>query len=232
MMKCALILAGVASASDLKIATWDGAKETTINFRKTVDPVMGGKSVGNYTITSQNTALFEGTCNIVPALKAPGFVQIVAQNIPHVADITGYDNIALKVRSSTPEYQGFKIGFGAPGVPSAIIFKRQGEFKSEFNLTKTLDWQIVEVPMGFFSYDTSDFTGRCDSQDPARGSSSGKQHYCCPTSGHMPAKADVCVQQKYLSKINELSVWAEGVEGKFNLEIEWIGATKKSAIVV
>merc|ERR1712113_833843 len=80
MMKCAIILAGVASAAEVKIATWDGAKETTIKFTKLVDPVMGGKSVGNYTITSQNTALFEGSCNIVPALKAPGFVQIVANN--------------------------------------------------------------------------------------------------------------------------------------------------------
>jgi len=36
------------------------------------------------------------------------------------------------------------------------------------------------------------------------------------------------VDEKFLSKVDSLEVWAEGVQGDFNLEIDWIGATKKS----
>jgi len=38
----------------------------------------------------------------------------------------------------------------------------------------------------------------------------------------------VCVDSKFLNSINSLEVWAEGVQGDFNLEIDWIGASKKS----
>lgn len=81
---------------------------------------------------------------------------------------------------------------------------------------------MVEVPLTQFSYDWSPFTGRCDSKDPEG------QHYCCSESGLSPSKADVCVDSKYLSKIDSLEVWAEGVKGDFNIEIDWIGASKKS----
>merc|ERR1712056_9753 len=56
----------------------------------------------------------------------------------------------------------------------------------------------------------------------------GKQHYCCSKSGQQPSKPEVCVDNKYLSKIISLEVWAEGVKGDFNIEIDWIGASKKS----
>merc|ERR1712048_357933 len=74
-------------------------------------------------------------------------------------DVTGSDSLLLKVRSSTPDYEGFKIAFSAPGVPSTTIFQRNGAYKTEFYLANTADWQIVEVPLGNFSRDTSDYTG-------------------------------------------------------------------------
>jgi len=37
----------------------------------------------------------------------------------------------------------------------------------------------------------------------------------------------VCVDQKDLSAISEVDVWAEGVEGDFNIQIEYISATTK-----
>jgi len=141
-------------------------------------------------------------------------------------DITGYDNIALRVRSSTPGFQGFKVAFAAPGIPKTSIYGGSS-YKAGFNLTGG-DWQLVEVPLTQFSYDWSGYTGRCDTKDPAGMFSRGTQHYCCSKSGLEPSKPEVCVDTKFLSIINSVEVWAEGVEGDFNLEIDWIGATKKS----
>jgi len=214
-----------------KLATFDGTKETSLSWKLLLDPVMGGASTGDYSISADGTALFNGTCNIVQSLAAPGFAKIEGKASDKLVDITSADSIVMKVRSSTPEYQGFKIAFGAPGVPSNTRFQRQGSYKTEFNLGKSLGWQVVEVPLSHFSRDTSDFTGRCDTQDPDRRGQSGKQHYCCKDSGLEPSNSEVCVESKYLSGINDLQVWAEGVEGDFQLEIEWIGAKKSSVVV-
>merc|ERR1712176_119169 len=139
-------------------------------------------------------------------------------------DITGYDNIALRARSTTPDYKGFKIAWAAPGIPKTSIYGG-ASYKAGFNLTGG-DWQIVEVPLTQFSYDWSGYTGRCDTKDPDGVLSRGKQHYCCSKSGLEPSKPDVCVDTKFLSTIDSLEVWAEGVAGDFNLEIDWIGSIK------
>lgn len=214
------------AAAETKLATFDGAKETELKWVKTLDPVMGGGSTGDFSITSDGTAKFSGTVNIVSFLKAPGFAKIEGSAGAALRDVTGTDSLLLKLRSSTPSYQGFKVAFGAPGVPSNSPFQRQGAYKSEFNLTDTKDWQVVTVPLSHFSYDTSDYTGRCDTKDPT-----GKQHYCCDKSGFQPSNSEVCVDSKYLSQIDDLQVWAEGVEGDFDLEIEWIGASATSSLV-
>jgi len=211
--------------SEIKLVTFDGVKETSLTWRKTLDPVMGGASTGDFTITDAGTGKFSGTCNIVASLQAPGFCKVEGTGNT-LADITAADSLLLKVRSSTPQYQGFKVAFGAPGIPREIFFP--GSYKTEFYLSNTNDWQIVQVPFGNFSRDTSDYTGRCDTKDPRTG---GKQHYCCSNSVLTPSKDEVCIESKFLSKINDIQIWAEGVEGDFDLEIEWIGANP-SAIVV
>merc|ERR1712014_558839 len=165
---------------------------------------------------------FQGTCAIVPSLKAPGFCN--AQGKRSFADITNFDSFSLKVKSTTPTYAGFKLAFSAPNVPKTSIFGG-GSYKANFALKDTQDWQIVEVPFTQFSYDWSGYTGRCDTKDPGSFGRDGQQHYCCDKSGLEPSKSEVCVQPEYLSTINDLEVWAEGVEGDFNLQIDYISAT-------
>jgi hypothetical protein len=100
----------------------------------------------------------------------------------------------------------------------------QGSFKSGFNMTGT-DWQLVKVPFQSFSYDWSGFTGRCDTLDPASfGHKHGQQHFCCANDpGHpTPTKPEVCPQTKYLTKVSDVELWAEGVVGKFHLEVKYI----------
>lgn len=232
MMKAALMVAPVLG-SELKWATFDGASETTAPWKVTNDPVMGGGSTSDFKTTSDNTALFEGKCNIVSFLNAPGFAKLVAQNY-EFADVSGFESIALKVRSATPEYKGFRISLGAPGVPNAqgpnFGPPSDGSYKADFAVSGN-DWQVVEVPLTQFSYDWSSFTGRCDTKDPAGFQGEGPQHNCCSDSGIEPSNSDVCIDSQYLSTINNVQIWAEGVEGEFSLEIEWVGATKSDQLV-
>jgi len=223
-VKCAALLLASALGADVKLATFDGDKATTASWKDLNDPVMGGASKSTFTVTGNKTGLFEGTCAIVKFLKAPGFAKI--QGSGSFVDISAYDSISMKVKSSTPGYQGFKVAFAAPGIPKTSMFGGSS-YKAGFNVTGS-DWQIIEVPLTQFSYDWSGYTGRCDTKDPGGLFSKGKQHYCCDKSGLQPSKPEVCVDTKYLSKINQLELWAEGVEGDFNLEIEWVGASKKA----
>jgi len=218
-----LFLLGSASATELKLATFDGAKGTAASWDDKNDPVMGGASTSTFKQTGK-TGIFNGTCAIVGFLKAPGFAKITGS--ASFADITGYENIAIRVKSSTPDYQGFKVAFAAPGIPKTSMFGGSS-YKAGFKLTGA-DWQVVEIPLTMFSYDWSGYTGRCDTKDPKSFFHAGQQHYCCDRSGEKPSKPDVCVDAKFLSKISDLEVWAEGVEGDFNLEIDWIGASKKN----
>lgn len=221
---CAALLLGSAFADELRLVTFDGRKETTASWRDTNDPVMGGASKSDFEITTNKTGIFYGTCAIVGFLKAPGFAKIMGSG--EFANITGYENIALRVKSSTADYQGFKVAFAAPGIPKTSIFGG-ASYKADFKLSGG-DWQLVEVPLSKFSYDWSGYTGRCDTKDPDSLFSKGQQHYCCSKSGQQPSKPEVCVDNKFLSRINSVELWAEGVEGNFSIEIDWIGATKSS----
>jgi hypothetical protein len=229
----AALLLTLAEAGDIKLATFDGTEKTTVSWRDTNDPVMGGASKSTFEVTAAKTGLFNGTVAIVSFLHAPGFSKITGTRSGYTfADITGFDKITLRVKSSTPNYKGFKIEFAAPGIPKTSTFSG-GSYKADFNLSATSDWQLVEVPFTQFSYDHSDYTGRCDTKDPMSVfHPMGQQHYCCDKSGLQPSKPEVCVDSKYLNQIDSLGVWAEGVAGDFNIEIEWIGASKSSAIVV
>jgi len=223
------LLLGPVNAGELKLATYDGVENTTVPWQDLNDPVMGGASTSTFKVTDDKTGLFNGTVAIVSFLNAPGFSKIVGTKPQFTfADITGYDNIALRVKSSTPDYKGFKVEFAAPGIPKTSTFSG-GSYKADFTLKSSTDWQLVEVPLTKFSYDHSDYTGRCDSKDPRSiFHPLGQQHYCCDKSGLQPSKPEVCVDAKYLNHIDSLGVWAEGVAGDFNLEIDFIAATTKS----
>merc|ERR550525_1204490 len=123
-------------AAEVKLATFDEAKGTTASWRDLNDPVMGGASTSTFQTTADKTGIFNGTCAIVGFLKAPGFAKITGA--AKFADITGYDSIALRVRSSTPNYQGFKVAFAAPGIPRTSMYGG-GSYKAGFNLTRG-DW--------------------------------------------------------------------------------------------
>ena len=89
-------------------------------------------------------------------------------------------------------------------------------FKANFTVPKEAASQFVtvRVPFSTFSVDWSDYTGSCDSKDPG-----GYQHVCCST-----AHPEVCPTAHHLSSITMLGLWAEGVEGSFELDVKQIAA--------
>jgi hypothetical protein len=198
------------------LATFDGATSTSWDWDETNDPVMGGKSVGTFSLDKTNKkGVFNGTCAIVPFLKAPGFCNVISKSslFRKFPDASQFINgsFMIKVRSSTPEYQGFKLGWSAKGIPRTSRYGNPS-FKAPFTVKGT-DWQVISVNMSSFSYDWSPYTGKCDTKDPT-----GQQHHCCTES-----TPQYCPTAKFLSGITNLEIWAEGAEGDFHLEVEWFG---------
>jgi hypothetical protein len=200
------------------LATFDGADKTTFEWQVKNDPVMGGGSQSSFVVTNQ-TGVFNGTCAIVKFLKAPGFASVhtLGSNTFNNAGSCVEGSMDLMVRSSTPTYKGFKIGWSSPNIPIKPQYGHGGgSFKANFQLKDDTDWQLVQIPMSDFSDDWSPFTGDCDTKDPT-----GKQHHCCGTGEN----AQYCPTATFLSTITELAIWAEGVKGDFHIEILYIGAS-------
>lgn len=219
-------VAGVTTQiPDVVLATFDGAKGTTFKWTDMNDPVMGGASVSTFDIAGK-AGVFNGTCAIVPSLKAPGFCKITTSSFIHPtaqfndASAAVDGAIQLNVRSTTPRFAGFRVAFGSPDIPRTQF--GVGSFKSGFLLTGDgKDWEVVSVPMSSFSYDWSSYTGRCDTKDP-----DGTQHHCCGA-GNL---TQYCPKANDLAAITGMEVWAEGVEGDFHLEVQWLGAVAKAPV--
>lgn len=218
------VVACAASAGpDVILATFN--KTTTFEWATKNDPVMGGGSTSSFVVVN-NTGVFDGTCAIVKYLGAPGFASV---HTGGAAGAKGFNDVSsavngtvdLMVRSSTPAYKGFKVGWSAPGIPVKPEFGRgAGSFKASFQLKNQSGWQLVQVPMTDFSDDWSPYTGNCNSKDPIP--IIGKQHHCCGSG----TDAQYCPTTTFLSSLTDLSIWAEGVAGQFHVEVKWIGASK------
>tara|TARA_B110000046_G_C12758258_1_gene299719 strand:+ start:154 stop:591 length:438 start_codon:yes stop_codon:yes gene_type:complete len=123
----------------------------------------------------------------------------------------------VTLRSSTQTYAGFKVDFSAAGMhPSPGQRHGVPAFKAGVTLpgTAAAEFVTVRIPWEAFSSDHSEYTGRCDTQDPG-----GLQHHCC--SREHPEN---CPTAAHLAHIDGISVWAEGVEGHFEVELQSIEA--------
>jgi len=207
----------IAFSDTTTLASFDGSA-TSFKWRDQNDPVMGGASTSSFEVRD-GVGIFNGTCAIVGFLKAPGFAKITSEAPGMLSDVSAHINgsLQLLVRSSTPEYKGFRVAFAAKGIPRTSMFGGMS-FKAGFEV-KGNDWQLVNVPFDSFSYDWSGYTGRCDTKDPSGAFGPGKQHHCCGAD-----HPEVCPTADYLKKISDVEVWAEGVEGDFHIEVKKIQA--------
>merc|ERR1719199_249993 len=172
---------------------------------------MGGKSSSTWEIdaSKSKSASWNGEVRIVPSLKAPGFCNAETDSwFAKFNDCSATSHLLIHAKSNTPSYRGFKVSFAAE-----TLNVQFHSFKAPFNMTSSDTYQTVAIPFTDFSNDWSAYTGRCDTKDPT-----GKQHVCC-SSEH----PEVCPTKKNLKDISEVGLWTEGVAGKFNLDIMWIG---------
>ena len=199
MVKALFALVSVVSGKDIPLATFDGAQETTLTWTQKNDPVMGGQSVGTFTV-EDNTGVFDGTCKIVPSLGAPGFIKAETSKttLPDVSSCTG---LALTVKSSN-DYDGFRFSFGNKRADCGKFFATG--HKANFKAPKG-EFSAVQIPF-------TDFT---DCWDDATGEAIKT---CAEDSKY-------CPDAETLTNMKTMSVWAEGKEGDVHLEIQSVVAT-------
>jgi hypothetical protein len=213
MMSVLFAVIALTSATEYNLVTFDGEKPMTKTWQDKNDPVMGGQSHSTFNM-SAGTGHFEGTCAIVPFLKAPGFCKISTvlgpDEKPNYADVSSLIDGALfiGVKSATTAYSGFKVAFSAKNMTR---HQNRGapSFKANFVAPTSDAFTFVRIPWSNFSLDWSEYTGDCDTTDPG-----GEVHHCC--SAEHP---EVCPQAQHLAQLTGFEVWAEGVEGDFQLEL-------------
>jgi len=195
-------LASGATAADIMIATFDGAKSTSLKWAAMNDPVMGGKSSSTFVIdAAKKVGVFNGTCAIVPSLKAPGFIKAVA--VGSIPDISHCQNLVLNVNSANT-FAGFRVSFGSEHYPPFYQHYFARGFKSDFQAPEGL-FEDVVLPLKGFTDHWDDGTGKAITtcaDDPK----------ACPT-------------QKRLQNMETISIWGEGVEGDVHLQVTSIRAS-------
>lgn len=209
------VLLGATAATAVNLATFDGAAGTTFKFVELNDPVMGGRSTGTWKVDTQgNFGVFDGSVLDVPSLKAPGFIKTAADGkFPDASSTLGGD-LVLSVRSSTPEYAGFRVAFVSGTLSAAYacsgggsIPLSRGCYKNKFSVPAGSDFTEVRIPLDSFS----------DLWSPA----TGEQTKTCAED------SSACVTAKVLGSIQRVEVWAEGALGNVHLEVQSISAEPK-----
>jgi len=222
VIAAAALFASSASAASIPLVSFDGASGTTFAFKELNDPVMGGKSSGTWSVdSSSKIGVFDGEVVDVPSLKAPGFIKAAADgSFPDASAAVGGDFV-LKVRTTTPDYRGFRFAFASGATSTnyacagggSLPFSR-GCFKSPaFNVTSSGDDFVeIKIPVSSFSDKWS--------------SATGEQTTTCADD------KDVCPTAANLKKIQRVEIWAEGAEGKAHLDVQSIAVTDASGAVV
>ena len=189
-----------APDSSIPMARFDGAdKSLTHAWKANNDPVMGGHSYS--TVKVENNVLnFTGACKIVPSLQAPGFVTAVTDDRVTWPDVSKCRGIKITAKAAD-DYKGYRISFG-DAHPAGGKFFAYG-YKSHF--TPSVG------KLGPVSIPFTDFT---DFWDDATGE---PIHTCADNKRY-------CPDEKTLKDVKTVSIWAEGVEGKVDIEISEIAA--------
>jgi hypothetical protein len=141
-MKIAAFLPFAAAASSIDLCTFDGAKASSHEWEVVNDPVMGGQSYSNFTVT-KNLGVFEGEVKIVPFLKAAGFCNAETKGTQRFVDVSGMDALSVKARN-TGKLTGLQAQIMT--TDSGTLFKH-GTYTGDFSVpndgefhTATITW--------------------------------------------------------------------------------------------
>jgi hypothetical protein len=157
--------AAAQPSAAIPLVTFDGTPSTTHKFVELNDPVMGGRSVGTWTVGASH-GTFNGSVVDVPSLSAPGFIKAAADGKYPDASAALDGALVLTVRSTTPSYAGFRVSFASrtmsPDYACAgggSIPLSRGCFKAPFAVPAGADFVDVPIPFAAFSDLWSPSTG-------------------------------------------------------------------------
>lgn len=200
------LLVESAFSGSVPIATFDGAKATTLSWQTVNDPVMGGQSESTFKVDSgRHVGVWAGEVKIVPFLKAPGFCNLQSPGLYKTAkfpDLSQASGIVVRAKeASASGLMHFNVMLMSKG---AKHFFSKGVYNANFTVTS-------EMADHFLPW--SEFT--------------------CTWRGE---KVSWCPELKsQLSLINGVGLGTAfpGKAGPFNLEIEsFSGKTSDSAVIV
>jgi len=138
------ILAVVAVALDVPIASFDGVKATELEFKTVNDPVMGGQSASSFHVDNK-VGVWEGEVKIVPFLKAPGFCTLQAQD-QTFPNLHGTSGIAVRV-AATDGLKQFRVMVGSNNAGRGMFNRMQ--YTAEITASAEMAEQFV--PWSAFS---------------------------------------------------------------------------------
>lgn len=184
-----------ASASDVVLESFD---HPTQSWHQTDDPVMGGKSTGTFTV-HDGVGSFVGEVVDVPFLKAPGFIKVAGSG-GSFSDVSSCTGVELTVRTNS-SYAGYRFSFGNAKPPGGKFFAYG--YKAHFTAPSTFGKVVIP------------FTNFSDYWDDA----TGKLIKTCQDD------KVYCPDEKTLRNMGTMSIWAEGVAGKVQLDVKQIAAT-------
>jgi len=206
LLACGATQAPVVSVD---LLTFDGDKNTAFGWTALVDPVMGGESYANASVVQDvdcSYGILDGEVKIVPKLQAPGFITAYAEGRFPDASAAWDGELVLSVRSSTPDYNGFKVSFAAGAIfpmfscaAGGSLPASRGCFKANFVVPEGDDFVDVRVPLNKFSDLWSSYTG--------------EQEKTCAED------RSVCPTARLLKHIQRVEVWGEGCAGMVHLEV-------------
>ena len=183
------------------IWTFDKGSDTADHgIKLTNDPVMGGLSKSTFNVT-EPTLQWEGKVEIVPSLAAPGFCNLETDKTfgDKFPDASADSHLTLLVKSSLPDYKGFKASFGGGSLNPQFKSFKADFFLDADKIDAESGFMRVDIPFTDFSNNWSSYTGeaivKCSDDESV-----------CPTA-------------KNLQNLQQIGLWAEGVEGDFDLEV-------------
>eukprot|EP00933_Yihiella_yeosuensis_P081877 TRINITY_DN95580_c0_g1_i1.p1 TRINITY_DN95580_c0_g1~~TRINITY_DN95580_c0_g1_i1.p1 ORF type:complete len:328 (+),score=56.48 TRINITY_DN95580_c0_g1_i1:85-1068(+) len=199
LSRCAAVLFTTCAA--LEHVLFDGnADSTKLEWEPETDEVMGGSSTGSFRHTGNGTT-FQGECKTLPSPEnAAGWFSVKA-DLSSPPALNGCFGIAITARTSSP-YLGFRLSFGTDQWYSKHGYK--AVFTVPVKAKASEEFATVQIPF-------ENFTRAWDD-------TSGKAQISCDDD------RSVCPTYVQLANIQNLQLWAEGVAGRFTLEVKSITA--------
>lgn len=130
-----------ALATNLPLATFDGAKGTTWSWQAVNDPVMGGSSSSTFSVDSERSlGIWDGEVRIVSFLGAPGFCNLQAPGLFKTAafpSVAGASGLVVRAReTNSTGLTHFNVMLMTKGAKH--LFK-QGVYMANFTMTGAME---------------------------------------------------------------------------------------------